>query len=74
MSMTNGVAHGVEIYSKKLSELIVEQPPYIYIHLYLKKVKLLSFYRLFWNFFISSEKISILSDNKKHSNFVMILK
>ena len=46
MSMTNGVAHGVEIYSKKLSELIVEQPPYIYIHLYLKKVKFLSFFYL----------------------------
>lgn len=57
MSMTNGVAHGVEIYSKKLSELIVEQPPYIYIHLYLKKVKLLSFYRLFWNFFIMPFKV-----------------
>lgn len=52
MSMTNGMAHGVEIYSLKLKEILEKDIRVKSIFLYIKKRKFLSIYRIFWNFFI----------------------
>lgn len=52
MSMTNGKASGVEIYSIKLKEKIEKSKHFESVFLFIRKTKFLSFYRIFWNFFI----------------------
>jgi hypothetical protein len=51
MSMTNGSANGVEIYSLKLKSQL-DRYHFALKYLYLPKNKFLSAYRLFWNTFL----------------------
>lgn len=51
MSMTNGSANGVEIYSLKLKNQL-DNYNFNLKYLYLPKSKFLSVYRLFWNTFL----------------------
>lgn len=52
MSMVNGQKNGLSVYSINLEKRIKEiDNNYDYVSLYIKKRKLLSLYRLFWNFF-----------------------
>ncbi|MRM83758.1 glycosyltransferase family 1 protein [Riemerella anatipestifer] len=53
MSMTNGRANGVEIYSIKLRDEILRIEKDLKKDFwYIKRTKLLALYRIFWNFFI----------------------
>ncbi|WP_313717225.1 glycosyltransferase family 4 protein [Kaistella carnis] len=52
MSMTNGSFNGVEIYSLKLKNQILQKKIFNAVFLYIKRTRFLSVYRLFWNFFI----------------------
>lgn len=53
MSMTNGRANGVEIYSLKLKERITNlRNDILKEFVYISSIKPLSLYRIFWNFFI----------------------
>lgn len=52
MSMVNGVAHGIEIYSLKLKDFLEKEKEINSRFLYIKNHKFLSLYRIIWNFFI----------------------
>lgn len=49
MSMTNGIAHGVEIYSLELKKVIQEKLGDTSTFLYIRNSKFISIYRVIWN-------------------------
>lgn len=57
LSMTAGQINGVVVYSRKLQERIKNSNQFKSIYLYIKRTKFLSFYRIFWNFFILPFKV-----------------
>lgn len=52
MSMTNGIAHGVEIYSLELKKVIQEKLGDTSTFLYIRNSKFISIYRVIWNIWI----------------------
>lgn len=51
MCMSNGVTHGVQIYSEKLKDFFIKSKD-DYNFLYIEDTKFLSIYRIVWNLFI----------------------